>query len=362
MVYVSLGSNMGDRMMYLQLAVGLIEYRVGKIKKLAPVVETPAWGFESSPFLNTCLALETNYTPTEVLDHLLAIETFLGRNRAIQEGYQARTIDLDILFFGAKKVNSPRLTLPHPRLELRQFVLTPLAAIAPDFIHPVLNQSIKTLATNCPDATQAKIHAAHLALPEKKKFIAIEGNIGAGKTSFAHTLNQALTGSLLLENFQENPYLEKFYEDPKQYALLVEKTFLEERIQQYHTFFTSSPTPPVVSDYHLHKSLLFAKQNLSVQDFKDYQSLYLTQANNCATPDLVIFLNQSVVQLQENIQKRGRSYEQTIAATYLDKIATAYEEWKQKSESTIVVLDLKDVDFIQHPEHFLPLLAHLFCA
>ena len=144
--------------------------------------------------------------------------------------------------------------------------------------------------------------------------------------------------------------------------VLVQKTLLEERIQQYHTYYTSSPTPPVVSDYHLHKSLLFAKQNLSVQDFKDYQSLYLTQVNNCATPDLVIFLNQSVVQLQENIQKRGRSYEQTIAATYLDKIATAYGEWKQKSESTIVVLDIKNLDFIQYPEHFLSLLAHLFCA
>lgn len=359
MVYVSLGSNKGDRIMYLQLAVGLIEYRIGKIKKLAPVVETPAWGFESSPFLNTCLALETIYSPTEVLDHLLAIETYLGRNRSAQEGYQARTIDLDILFYGSEKVNSQLLTLPHPRLELRQFVLAPLTEIAPNFIHPVLKKTIKTLATNCPDTTQPTKHT-HLVLPKKKKFIAIEGNIGAGKTSFALALNKALMGSLLLENFEENPYLEKFYADPKPYALLVEKAFLEERIQQYHNFFASSPKSPVVSDYHLHKSLLFAKENLSTEDFTDYQSLYSSQINDCATPDCIIFLNQSLLQLQQNIQNRGRSYEQTITAAYLDKIATAYAEWKQTSASVIVELDLKGVDFVQCPAHFLPLLAKLF--
>ena len=167
-------------------------------------------------------------------------------------------------------------------------------------------------------------------------------------------------GSLFSENFKENPYLEKFYTDPRQYALLVEKAFLEERIQQYHTFFASSPKSPIVSDYHLHKSLLFAKQNLSTKDFADYQSLYSGQINDCTTPDCIIFLNQSVLQLQQNIKDRGRSYEQTIASTYLDNIATAYEEWKKSSASAIVELNLKGVDFVQCPVQFLPLLAKLF--
>jgi 2-amino-4-hydroxy-6-hydroxymethyldihydropteridine diphosphokinase len=362
MVYISLGSNVGDREMYLQLAVGLIAYRIGKIKKLAPVVETPSWGFESIPFLNTCLAIETSYDPREILKQLLEIETYLGRNRALKNGYQARTIDLDILFYDTLEINTTALTLPHPRLELRQFVLTPLAEIAPQFIHPVLNKSIKTLKVNCADTSEVTLYPTSLSVPQKKTFIAIEGNIGVGKTSFAHALNKALRGKLLLENFIDNPYLEKFYEDPKQYALLVEKAFLEERVKQYHTYFNSSDTSLIISDYHLHKSLLFAEKNLTTSDFKEYQLLYSSQTSECRKPDLLVYLTQSLPQLKQNILQRGRGYEQSIDLPYLNKIEEAYEDWKQSSELNVTKLNLKGVDFLKQPKDFLPLLAALFSA
>ena len=236
MVYLSLGSNLGDRLLYLQLAVGIIAYRVGVIKTISKVVETPSWGFDGAAFYNCCIGLETSLSPDEVLHQLLEIEELLDRKRSNQEGYQSRTIDLDILFYNDLVLESKSLKLPHPRIEERNFVLAPLAEITPNQIHPKSNKTVLELFNSSKDhSTISKIDAE--IYPVKKiKYIAIEGNIGVGKTTFARKLQHFLGGSLLLENFYENPFLEDFYRDPKTFALPVEKAFLDERIQQQNTF------------------------------------------------------------------------------------------------------------------------------
>ena len=151
MVYIGLGSNIGNRFALLQEAVDCIDSRIGTILSVSKVYETPAWGFESEVFLNACIKIETKYTAFEVLEALLSIENKLGRDRNSREGYQARPIDLDILLFNNDVISQKHLQLPHPRMELRQFVLTPLADIAASIVHPQLQKSIEELQQICED-------------------------------------------------------------------------------------------------------------------------------------------------------------------------------------------------------------------
>ena len=151
MVYIALGSNIGNRFALLQEAVFCIGSRIGTILSVSKVYETPAWGFESEAFLNACIKIETEQTALDVLDTLLIIEKELGRDRNLSEGYQARPIDLDILLFNNEIISHERLLVPHPRMELRQFVLTPLADIAAKTVHPQLKKSIEELQQKCED-------------------------------------------------------------------------------------------------------------------------------------------------------------------------------------------------------------------
>ena len=151
MVYIGLGSNIGNRFALLQEAFDCIDSSIGTILSVSKVYETPAWGFESEAFLNACIKIETKYTAFEVLEALLSIENKLGRDRNPREGYQARPIDLDILLFKNDVISQKHLQLPHPRMELRQFVLTPLADIAASIVHPQLQKSIEELQQICED-------------------------------------------------------------------------------------------------------------------------------------------------------------------------------------------------------------------
>lgn len=152
-IYLSLGSNLGEREQNLAQAIHLLENEAGIILRCSPLFETEPWGFETEQqFLNLALELDTLLSPHELLQKCLEIESRLGRIRThTQKGYQSRTIDIDLLFFGNELVSDERLTLPHPHLQKRRFILEPLAAIAPDFVHPVLGQSIQQLLNHCTD-------------------------------------------------------------------------------------------------------------------------------------------------------------------------------------------------------------------
>lgn len=128
---IGLGSNKGNRKFYLQFSIRLIEWEVGRVVQTSSVIETPSWGFESAPFLNQVIVVETDMTPLELLDALQAIERKLGRTQksTVVDGkpvYHDRTIDLDILDYDRKHYHDDRLTLPHPHIAEREFVLAPL--------------------------------------------------------------------------------------------------------------------------------------------------------------------------------------------------------------------------------------------
>ncbi len=148
--YLSLGSNEGNRMLWLQKATDLIEARCGAILQRSSVYRTAAWGITAQPdFLNMVVSVETTQTPTELLEKILGIERSLGRHRTVKWG--PRIIDIDILFFNDEIIDSPGLVIPHPFLHERRFTLTPLAEIAPGLVHPKLKKTIAELLAECPD-------------------------------------------------------------------------------------------------------------------------------------------------------------------------------------------------------------------
>jgi len=367
-VYIALGSNKGDRLKHLQDAVDLIFNEIGKVNIIAKVYNTPAFGFEGDDFLNTCLYTETNFSAEEVLNKLLDIETQLGRSRTNSKNYEARIIDLDVLFYNDDIIRSKALQVPHPEMQHRKFVLHPLCDIAPKLKHPILEQTVEELLETCDDKSEIQAIKIWLKNPSKQfnfsnqNYIAIEGNIGAGKTSLAHKISHDFNAKLILERFADNPFLPKFYEEPQRYAFTLEMSFLADRYQQISDDLSQLDLFKdfMVSDYDIYKSLIFSKITLPEDEFKLYRKLFYLMYKDIAKPDLYVYLYQNTERLQENIKKRGRDYEQNIDSEYLEKINSGYLEFlKNQSELNVKIIDISDKDFVKYRSDYLWLLNEI---
>lgn len=360
-VHISLGSNQGDRFKHLQDALYAIYMRIGKVEMIAKVYNTPALGFEGANFLNTCISVKTDYTVDVVLENLLQIETKMGRVRNDTKGYESRVIDLDILLFNDVVMRTETLTIPHPEMANRRFVLQPLADIAPKEIHPVLHKTIGELLEICNDKSVVEPINIWLKNPIKKyslsnfNYIAIEGNIGAGKTSLATMIASEFNAKLVLERFADNPFLPKFYEDAKRYAFTLEMSFLADRYQQISDDLSQLDLFKdfIVSDYDIYKSLIFSKITLPEDEFNLYRRLFYLMYKDIAKPELYIYLYQNTQRLQENIKKRGRDYEQNIQDEYLEKINAGYLNFlKNQDELNVKIIDISNRDFVNSREDY----------
>ena len=367
-VYIALGSNKGNKLEYLQSAVDAIFEKIGLVSKISRVYTAPAFGFEGDDFYNACIKVETELKPKKVLKALQAIESKLGRAEKTSDAYESREIDLDILFYDDEIIKEKTLVIPHPEMHKRKFVLLPLMDIAKDVEHPILNKNIELLLADCKDESVIKPIKIWLKNPSKTftfgdyNYIAIEGNIGAGKTSLANKIAHDFNAKLILERFADNPFLPKFYKEPERYAFTLEMSFLADRYQQISDDLSQLDLFKdfMVSDYDVNKSLIFSKVTLPQDEFRLYRKLFYQVYKDIAKPDLYVYLYQNTERLQANIKKRGRNYEKDIKDEYLEKINTGYLEFlKSQPEMNVKIIDVSDKDFVKSREDYLWLLSEI---
>ena len=194
------------------------------------------------------------------------------------------------------------------------------------------------------------------------EYIAIEGNIGAGKTTLCHMLAKHLGARLILEEFADNPFLPFFYEQPERYAFPVELFFMTERHKQLQALRPQQDLfgELTIADYIFVKTLLFARHTLSQEEFKLFSRLYQILAQMAPKPDLLVYLHRSIPSLLKNIKNRNRDYEQDIQADYLERVQAAYFEYfKTIDEIPILIIDVDEMDFESNEQHFKSILEGL---
>lgn len=367
-IYLSLGSNLGNKFENLQQGIDSIYENVGAVVKISPVYKTPAMGFEGDDFLNCVILVQSMLSPTKILETILSIELKMGRERKQTSEYTSRPIDIDILLIDDLVKESNKLTVPHPEMQNRKFVLQPLADIDAQMEHPVFQKKIIKLLAETTDTSQLEKQSKWLVNPKSDydistfNYIAIEGNIGAGKTSLATQMATDFNAKLILERFKDNPFLPKFYKDQQRYAFPLEMSFLADRYQQLLEDIKQFDLfkECVIADYDAYKSLIFAKVTLADEEYALYKKLFHLMHKELPKPDVYIYLYQNTERLLENIKKRGRKYEQSIEADYLKKINDGYLEFiKNQHDESIKIIDISELDFVKNRKDYLAILKQI---
>ncbi len=366
-VVLSIGTNQGNRLTNIESCLQLIHHEVATVVKVSKVYETPSWGFESDAFYNAAILIHTYDSAATVLLKILQIEQQMGRVRSETIGYQSRIIDIDIVSFDNEIITTEHLQIPHPLMQDRIFVLKPMLDLNLEWIHPFLQKDVLEMVSETKDASDCV--AVHTLVSPLRKisleqfnYVAFEGNIGAGKTTLATKIAEDFNAKSVLERFADNPFLPKFYEDQNRYAFPLEMAFLADRYKQLSDDLSQFDLFKdfIVADYHIFKSLIFAKITLADDEYRLYSNLFHIIYKEMPKPDLYVYLYQNSERLLENIKKRGRSYEQEIQAEYLDKINTGYLDYiKSQTDLNILIIDVSDRDFVKNHEDYLFILNEI---
>lgn len=200
-------------------------------------------------------------------------------------------------------------------------------------------------------------------MSSKHKYIVIEGNIGAGKTSLARMISEEFNARLLLERFADNPFLPKFYDNPARYSFPLELSFLADRYQQLKDEVGSLDmfSPFTVADYYFMKSIVFASSTLEKEEFNLYRQIFYIINSSLPRPDLYVFLHATPEKLLENIAKRGREYEKSITRDYLYGIQESYFNYfRQNPNYTYLIIDTNSLDFVNCEEDYKRIVAEIF--
>ena len=322
--YIGLGSNLGDRKGYIDGALKMLA-RAEQIElgRVSDTIETEPLGKPDQPrYLNAVAELKTTLSAEDLHGTLAGIEISLGRVR--QGKWSARTIDLDLLLFGREIVNSPDLTIPHPQMHLRSFVLKGLCQLDGDLIHPVLKESATELAR--------RLGGSDFALNSHvPQLVCIAGNIGAGKTTLAKKLAANLGSHVLFEAYDTNPFLPQVYAGRKELALDCQLYFLTSRVKQLDPGVLAQGRI-CVGDYVFDKELIYARRLLDSQQFELYEEIYYPLGVKVVSPAMVIYMCDLPQNCLERVHRRNRPYEQQIRLPFLDMLSSDYERlfgnWK----------------------------------
>lgn len=197
----------------------------------------------------------------------------------------------------------------------------------------------------------------------KLRYLVIEGNIGAGKTSLSEKIAEDFNAKLILERFADNPFLPKFYENPDKYAFPLEMSFLADRynqlknqLDQYDLFNNF-----IVSDYYFVKSLIFSANTLKEDEYQLYRKLFDIIYSKLPKPDLYVYLHKNIYNLLENIKKRGRCYEQNISSEYLKRIEDGYFKFfNQEPELNFLIIETDNIDFVNNEDDYKKVVECIF--
>jgi 2-amino-4-hydroxy-6-hydroxymethyldihydropteridine diphosphokinase len=366
-VILSLGSNQGNRLENIEHCIDLLHQEVGTIVKVSSLFESDSWGFSSDSFYNCAVLIHTHKNPQKLLKNILKVEKKLGRVRTETSDYQPRVIDVDMISFDDEIIESESLQIPHKHLQDRLFVLLPMMEIVQDWTHPISQKSISDILIECKDKGNC-VKISKLNAPLQKinfddyNYIAIEGNIGAGKTTLVSKLADDFNAKTVLERFADNPFLPKFYKDQNRYAFPLEMSFLADRYQQISDDLAQFDLFKdfIIADYHIFKSLIFAKVTLAEDEYRLYKTLFDIIYKEMPKPDLYVYLYQNTERLLANIKRRGRSYEQEIPAEYLEKINNVYLDYiKTQKDLNVLIVDVSERDFVKNQEDYIFILDEI---
>ncbi|RZK01708.1 MAG: 2-amino-4-hydroxy-6-hydroxymethyldihydropteridine diphosphokinase [Flavobacterium sp.] len=366
-VILSIGSNQGEKLESIKKCINLIHNKIGTVVRVSKLYQSSSWGFDSDDFYNCTVLIHSNKAAEIILSEILNVENRLGRIRSEQQGYQARTIDIDIIAFNNEIIETESLQIPHPEMQNRLFVLLPMNDLKSDFFHPILNKNVKELLSLSTDISECKA-VIQLESPFQNfnlnqfNYIAIEGNIGAGKTTLTTRIAEDFNAKTVLERFADNPFLPKFYKDQSRYAFSLEMSFLADRYQQLSDDLAQFDLFKdfIVADYHIFKSLIFAKVTLTEDEYRLYRKLFDIIYKEMPKPDLYIYLYQNTERLLQNIKRRGRSYEQDIQPDYLEKINSGYLDYiKSQPDLNVLIIDVSDKDFVNSQEDYIFILNEI---
>jgi len=322
--YIGLGSNLGNREESIRSALRMLaEADNIEVTRVSELIETAPLGDTNQPeYLNGVAEVKTALSANALHKILLDIELSLGRIR--KEKWAPRIIDMDLLLFDEEIINSPDLTVPHPQMHLRSFVLKGLCGLNGELLHPVIKESMNKLA--------GRLGGGDFLLnPNLPQLVSVAGIIGVGKTTLTKKLSNLLVCKLLLEPYDMNPFLPDVYAGKKELALDSQLFFLTSRIEQLnHNSLTAGQI--AISDYIFYKELIYAGQTLTAEQLKIYMKIYQPLVSKIAKPVLAIYLQDSPQRCLERIHKRNRPYEQKIELQFLEALKCGYEQlfsdWK----------------------------------
>lgn len=308
-----MGSNVGSRLLFLATARNYIRKDLGRIVSASSVFTSKPQGFTSKyDFLNQVICLKTQASAHETLKGLQAIEQRMGRLKKSHLRYSDRNIDLDLLYFNSDCINDAALTLPHPRISERAFVLKPLMQLCSAYIDPKLLKTVNQLYRKCPHKNAVKPYSNGAP-----KLISIMGPIGSGKSHLASLLCKLSSAKFLREQHANNAFLLKFYKGQRTTAFNMETWFLKQHKLHFNSKLFKAHDTLFVSDYYVDQNLIYAQRNLNKLQFKRFKIEFNKVKALCQIPDVKIMLQCNPHTAFKRIQKRKHAGDTDMDLNYL---------------------------------------------
>jgi 2-amino-4-hydroxy-6-hydroxymethyldihydropteridine diphosphokinase len=316
-VYAALGSNLGERPENLRKALELLkEGGDVRVLRVSGTVETkPLGGLGQPDYLNAVAEVVTSLGARELLGRFGAVENKLGRVRG--EKWASRPIDIDLLLYGDEAINEEGLLVPHPRMHLRSFVMQGMKELAPDTVHPVLGETMMTLAE--------RLCGGDFSIDAlREQLISVAGVIGVGKTTLAEGLAAEFGCKVIREAYDTNPFLARVYAGEKGLALDSQIYFLTSRVEQLDKANLRAGVP-AVSDYIFDQEGIYAAKWLDKMQLELYGKVNRCMARQVCEPVVAIFLHDTAANCLSRIKQRGRSYEQKMDIRFLEGLRHGHE-------------------------------------